>query len=175
MKIEDCFYVGYITKTKGLKGEVQVFFDYDTPDELPFKTLFIALDNKLVPHFVSSYKLHQNKTGLFFFDDMDSIEKAEKLVRKKIYLPNDQKPERSPDEFLITDLRGFILHAEPFGELGKIIDVQEYPQQYIATFLYKNKEMMLPLNDDFILEIDMEAQLLDVKLPDGLIELYLGE
>ena len=173
MKIEDCFYVGYLTKTKGLKGEVQLFFEYDTPNKLSLKTLFLEMDGKLVPHFVSSYKLQNNQTGLFFLDDVDTIEKAEKIIRKRVYLPNKQKPKRDKNEFAITDLKGFMLHAEPYGELGKIIDVHIFPKQYVASFLYKNKEVMLPLNDHFIQKIDRENQLIHVTLPDGLIELYM--
>ena len=57
MKIEDCFYIGYITKTKGLKGEVQIFFEYEEPEDLDLKTVFLEISGKLVPYFVSSYKL----------------------------------------------------------------------------------------------------------------------
>lgn len=175
MKLEDCFYIGYITKTKGLKGEVQLFFEYDSPDDLELEVLFIEIEGKLIPYFVASHKLQHNQTGLFFFDDIDTIEKAEKIIRKKVYLPNSKKPVRDADEFLITDLKGFTLHAEPYGALGEIIDVKEYPQQYIATFIHQNKEVMFPLNDDLIEEIDVEKKILHAQLPEGLLELYLGE
>jgi 16S rRNA processing protein RimM len=105
MKIEDCFYIGYITKTKGLKGEVQVFFEYDEPDDLELETLFVEINGKLIPFFVSSYKLQNNQTGYFFFDDIDTIEKAEKLIRKKIYLPNTLKPEVEPGDITYKDLK----------------------------------------------------------------------
>ena len=88
MKIEDCFYIGYITKTKGLKGEVQIYFEYDDPAELPLDSVFAEINGKLVPFFISSFKLQNNQTGNFYFDDIDTIEKAEALVRKKLYLPN---------------------------------------------------------------------------------------
>ncbi|OYZ56265.1 MAG: 16S rRNA processing protein RimM, partial [Sphingobacteriales bacterium 24-40-4] len=121
MKIEDCFYIGYITKTKGLKGEVQIYFEYDDPTELPLDSVFAEINGKLVPFFISSFKLQNNQTGNFYFDDIDTIEKAEALVRKKLYLPNKLKPVRDEDEFLITDLKGFIVHDETAGELGEII------------------------------------------------------
>lgn len=173
MKIEDCFYIGYITKTKGLKGEVQVFFEYDEPTDLTLDSVFLEINGKLVPYFTSSYKLQNNQTGNFFFDDIDSIEKAETLIRKKIYLPNSLKPVRNDDEFLISDLKGFIVYDKTAGELGEIIEIHEYPQQFIAVVPYKFKEIMFPLNDDLILEIDEEEGILKVDLPEGLIDLYL--
>lgn len=175
MKIEDCFYIGYITKTKGLKGEVQIFFEYDEPADLLIESVFAEIDGKLVPYFVSTYKLQSNQTGNFYFDDVDTIEKAQTLVRKKLYLPETLKPVRDDAEFLITDLKGFIVHDKTAGELGEIIEIHEYPQQFVAVVPYKFKEIMFPLNDDLIVEIDEEGGILKVDLPDGLIDLYVNE
>ena len=172
MKIEDSFYIGYITKTKGLKGEVQVYFEFDEFEELDLSSVFLEINNKLVPFFTSAHKLQTNKTGYFYFEDIDTIEKAEKLVRKKIYLPVEKMPEREEGEFFYTDLKGFVVHDEKHGELGEIVQVHEYPQQFIAVVPYKFTEIMFPLNEDIIQEIDEEASILKVILPDGLIEVY---
>ena len=173
MKIEDCFYIGYITKTKGLKGEVQVYFEYDEPADLPLDSVFAEINNKLVPFFISTYKLQNNQTCNFYLDYIDTIEKAQLLIRKKLFLPNNLKPVRDDDEFLITDLKGFIVHDETAGELGEIIEIHEYPQQFVAVVSYQFKEIMFPLNDDLIVEIDEENGILKVDLPEGLIDLYL--
>lgn len=174
MKIEESFYIGYITKTKGLKGEVQIYFEYDEPENLVLDSVFLEINGKLVPYFVGSYKLQSNQTGNFLFDDVDSIAKAEPLVRKKIYLPEKLRPVRDDDDFSITDLKGFIVHDKTAGELGEIIEIHEYPQQFIAVVPYKFNEVMFPLNDDLILEIDEENGVLKVDLPEGLIDLYTG-
>jgi 16S rRNA processing protein RimM len=173
MKIEDCFYIGYITKTKGLKGEVQVYFEYDEPANLPLDSVFAEINGKLVPFFISTYKLQNNQTGNFYFDDIDTIEKAQTLIRKKLYLLNSLKPVRDDDEFLITDLKGFMVHDQTVGELGDIIEIHEYPQQFVAVVSYKFKEIMFPLNDDLIVEIDEANGILKVDLPEGLVDLYL--
>jgi 16S rRNA processing protein RimM len=123
MKIEDCFYIGYITKTKGLKGEVQVYFEYDEPANLPLDSVFAEINGKLVPFFISTYKLQNNQTGNFYFDDIDTIEKAQTLIRKKLYLLNSLKPVRDDDEFLITDLKGFMVHDQTVGELGQLFPI----------------------------------------------------
>ena len=175
MKIEDCFYIGYITKTKGLKGEVQLFFEYDEPADLNFKTVFIEIGGKLVPFFTSIYKIHTNQTGNFYFDDLDTIEKAQAIIRKKVYLPNSEKPERDPDDFTWFDLKGYIVHDENHGELGEIIEVHEYPQQYIATVHYRFREIMFPLNDNIVQSIDEEGGILHIRLPEGLLDVYLNQ
>lgn len=170
---KDSFEIGYITKTRGLKGEVQLFFLYDEPEDLEMDVLFLDFDEKLVPFFVSSYQLQGNNTGYFFFEDIDHIDKAEDLIRKRVYLPNSKLPERDPDEFFITDLKGFKVYELQHGELGDIVEVNEFPQQYIAVVDYGSTEIMFPLNDDFIIEIDREFKVLKVSLPDGLLDVYL--
>lgn len=174
MKLEDSFYIGYITKTKGLKGEVQVFFEYPEPEDLDLDTIFLEINGKLVPYFVQTCVLQPNQTANIYLEDVDVIEKAEKLVRKKIYLPKTKMPERDPGEFLITDLKGFMVVDEHRGELGEIVEIHEYPQQYVAVVPHQFREILFPLNDDFIQEIDAEKGILKVSLPEGLIDLYLN-
>lgn len=174
MKAEEAYYIGYITKTKGLKGEVQLYFEYDEPELLDLDVVFADINGKMVPFFISSYKLQPNNTGNFFFDDVDHIDKAQPLLRKKIYIPLSKVPEREDEDFHYNDLKGYIVSDETQGELGEIIEVNEYPQQFVATISYQNKEVLFPLNEDMILEIDEEHQTLLVDLPEGLLDIYLN-
>ncbi|AIM38861.1 ribosome maturation factor RimM [Sphingobacterium sp. SG20118] len=172
MTIEESFYIGYISKTRGLKGELQLFFEFEDYQDLDFDVLFAEVNKKLVPYFVDNIKYQANSTAYLNLEDVDHIDKAQPLVRKKIYLPNDKMPERDPDDFRYTDLIGYIVIDETHGELGKITHVQEMPQQFIATVDFNGKELMFPLNDDLMLGIDSEGQVLEVDLPEGLVELY---
>ena len=174
MTKEESFYIGYITKTKGLKGELQLYFEFEDYQDLDLDVIFLELNGKMVPFFVASHKLYENSTGLFYFDDVDYVDKAQPLVKKKAYLPLSKKPEREDDEFYYTDLKGFIAVDETLGELGEIIEVNEYPQQFVATVNYQNKEILFPLNEDFIVEIDDEENILTLDLPEGLLDIYLN-
>ncbi|RYF95434.1 MAG: 16S rRNA processing protein RimM [Chitinophagaceae bacterium] len=175
MKQEEAFYIGYFTKTKGLKGELQLFFEFDDYEALELDVLFADINGKLVPYFVASHKIYPNSTALFYLDDVDHIDKAQPLVKKKVYLPLTKMPERDEDDFQLTDLKGYEVHDETHGELGKIIEVNEYPQQFVATVAHKTREILFPLNDDFIQEIDDEAHILYVDLPEGLLDIYLND
>lgn len=172
MTIDDSFYIGYISKTRGLKGEVQLFFEFEDYKDLDLDIIFLEINKKLVPHFIAQVKLHNNSTAYATFEDVDHIDKAQILVRKKIYLPNDKMPERDPDDFRYTDLVGYLVIDEEHGELGEITHVQEMPQQFIATVDMDGKELLFPLSDDLILGIDAEEEVIEVELPEGLVDLY---
>ncbi|MGY0039580.1 ribosome maturation factor RimM [Pedobacter sp. NJ-S-72] len=174
MTHEEAFYIGYFTKTKGLKGEIQLYFEYDEPGLLDLDVIFADINGKMVPFFVSVCKMQPNSTGNIYLDDIDHIDKAQPLLKKKVYLPLSKMPDRDDEDFHYTDLKGFIVSDETHGELGEIIEVNEYPQQFVATVSYKEKEILFPLNDDMIVEIDEDAGTLLVDLPEGLLDIYLS-
>jgi len=175
MDYNESFKIGYITKTRGLKGEVQLFFEFNDPELLDLDLIFIEINRQLVPFFVSSYKLQSNNTGYFFLEDIDHIDKAQELLRKSVFLPNSKMPEREEGEFLIEDLKGFNVFDSNYGELGIILEINEYPQQFVASVSYKSQEILFPLSDDFIEEIDEERKELHINLPDGFLDIYLNQ
>lgn len=172
MKIEDHFRIGSFAKTKGLKGEIQLYVDQDNLDAIKFNAVFVDMAGKLVPYFVSSIK-YQSNGAYLFLEDVDTVEKASKLLKKDVYLPNKLKPKKKKQEFTLKDLKGFIAIDENEGELGEILEIQELPQQYIASVHYKNREVLFPLNTDIIKGIDLEGGEVYIDLPEGLLDIYL--
>lgn len=144
MNIEDCFRIGSVLKTKGLKGEMHLYVDFEGLNGIKFNTIFIEIAGKLVPHFVHSIKYLQKHGAYLTLEDVDSIEKAALLVRKNIYLPNKLKPAATEKEFTLYDLKGFTAVDVNEGELGVITDIHEFPRQLIAALVYKNCEVLFP-------------------------------
>ena len=173
MTTEDCFRIGSILKPKGLKGELHIYVDFDGIEAVKFNTVFIETAGKLVPYFVASIKYLQKNAAYLFLEDVDTIEKAATLAKKDIYLPNKLKPKKKEAEFTLFDLVGFTAIDDYEGELGKITDVQEYPQQILATVTYKNCEVLFPLNEEIIKGIDVVRESVRVDLPEGLLDIYL--
>jgi len=175
MKIQDCFRVGSVLKTKGLKGEMQLYVDFDELEDIDFDAIFVEIGGKLAPFFVESIKYNShNHQAYLYLEDVDTVEKASALVRKDIYLPNKLKPVKSEEDFTLFDLEGFTVIDEHEGELGIITEINEYPQQLVASVTYKGVEVLFPLNEDIITGIDVVKEILSVDLPEGLLEIYLG-
>ncbi|PJJ83465.1 ribosome maturation factor RimM [Mucilaginibacter auburnensis] len=173
MKIEDHFRIGSVLKTKGLKGEMQLYIDFDGLEAIKFNALFIEIGGKLAPYFVQSIKYNQKNSAYLYLEDVDTVEKASLLVKKDIYLPNKLKPKKKKEEFTLKDLKGFIAIDETEGELGEITDILEYPQQILAAVNYEGKEVLFPLNGTFIKGIDVEGGEVYLDLPEGLLDIYL--
>lgn len=173
MKIEDHFRIGSVLKTKGLKGEMQLYVDFDGVEAIKFNALFIEIGGKLAPYFVQSIKYNQKNSAYLYLEDIDTVEKASILVKKDIYLPNKLKPKKKKEEFTLKDLKGFIAIDEKHGELGEISDVLEYPQQILASVNYNNREVLIPLNGTFIKGIDVEGGEVYFELPEGLLDIYM--
>jgi 16S rRNA processing protein RimM len=175
MSSGDYVEIGFITKTHGLKGELQISFSYDHPEKLKLKSVYIEIGGKMVPYFVSQFKLSQKQLGYFLFEDINHIDKAQPLAKKKIFLAKRLMPKKSKEEFTFKDLKGFTVIDEQEGELGEILEVREYPQQFLATVIYQEKEILFPLSEDLILGIDIENKVLNIELPDGLLDVYLQD
>ena len=174
MKSEEFVEIGYITKTHGLKGDVQVAFTYHEPEKLKMNAVFLEIAGKMVPYFVSNFKHSQQTTGYFLFEDIDHIDKAKALVKKKVFLQQKMMPKKKKEEFTFKDLQGFTAIDNQHGELGEILSVREYPQQLLATVNYQEKEVLFPLSEDFIEDIDIANRVLKIDLPEGLLDVYLS-
>jgi len=173
MTTEDCFRIGSTIKTKGLKGELHAYIDFEDIEDVKFKSVFLETGGKLVPYFVSSIKYLQKNAAYLVLEDVGTIEKASLLIKKNIYLPKKLKPKKKEKEFTLMDLKGFTAIDDNEGELGVITDIQEYPQQLIATVTYKGCEVLFPLNEEVVKGIDVVKELVRVDLPDGLLDIYL--
>ncbi len=172
MDKDDLECIGKIAKTKGLKGEVFVQLRIDSFENLEASKIFyLEMNKKFIPFFCTMASIKQTKL-LLALDEIQTVEQAQKLVNIPVYLPKSIFPEPS-DELLYTDLEGFLVIDANSGELGILEEVLEYPQQFIARLVYKNKELLFPLNEELITRIDEEAKKLYVDLPDGLISIYI--
>ena len=65
----------------------------------------------------------------------------------------------------------FEIHDKILGKIGIIEEIIEYPQQEMAAIKFQEKEVLIPLNEQLILTIDAENKVIEMDLPDGLLEL----
>jgi len=172
MNPESCFPVGKIVKIHGLKGEINALLEVEHPEQLLKKeSFFVEINKKLVPFFVQKCSIHSNK-AIIKFEDVDSPESAQALVRSVLFLPAS---EYEPEEDSLLQIQGYIVMDANLGELGKVKEIYNTPGQDLLSMIYKEKEVLIPVNDNIILKADHRKKKLMVNLPEGLLDLYLEQ
>ena len=63
METKGYFRIGTILKTKGLKGELNMYVDFEGLEKIKLDAVFIEITGKLVPYFVSSIKYLQKNAA----------------------------------------------------------------------------------------------------------------
>lgn len=175
MTKEDCYLVGKLTKTHGLKGEMAIWLDVDYPEEYEdLESILVEMKGELIPYFVEEIQIRANKS-IIKFEDVDSIEAAQKLINCELYLPNENLEELDDDQFYYHEIIGFDIVDDTQGKLGKVTAVYTNEAQDLIAMNYQNQEILIPVSDEIVKTIDREKKELYTNLPEGLIEVYLDE
>ena len=173
MTKEECFYLGRVAKTHGIKGEITIKLDVDDPSAyLGMKYFFLEINKVLTPFFVDKI----TDSGDKFFvsvQDVKTVEAASALTGKNVYLPLELLPKLSGKQFYYHEVKGFVLVDTQKGELGPIHDIIEYPTQAIIQVMKDGKEILIPILEQVIQKVDRKAKKLYVTAPEGLIDMYL--
>ena len=173
MKKEDCYYLGRITKAHGLKGEIQCYFDVnDQMDYVGLDAFFVEFNNGLMPLFIEKINLKKPGKVIVRLEDHSSIDDIDYLISKGLYLPNASLPELNDDQFYYHEIKGFRVIDEREGDIGPITDVLEYSSQPLIQVDFNGNELLFPISDEVIANVDKENKVMNVKLTEGLLDIY---
>ena len=174
MRKEDCFYLGKIAKKFSFKGEVLLYLDTDEPELYEnMESVFVEFNKNLVPFFIQNSSLHKNDFLRVQFEDVDSEEEADSILNCDVYLPLSMLPKLSGNKFYFHEVIGFEIEDKRLGVFGKIVSINDTTAQPLFEVLNGEVEMLIPMIDHFLVEIDRKNKKVVMDLPEGLIEMYL--
>ena len=150
---------GEVVTTHGVRGELKVLPWGDSPE---FLCAFTRVRIGGREHKVESCRV-QKTCNLLKIQGVDSMEDAQALRGKTVEVWRSEAPE------------GLIFAAELIGmsvvadgtEIGKITDVLDYPGNKVYV-VSGEKEYMIPAVKAFILDTDMEKEIMQVRLIEGM-------
>ena len=179
--------VGVITSTHGLKGEVKIYPTTDDPQR--FKKLKeTILGERETDHFSGSAspnytvpvgtKLHPESVKFFKqfvivkFKEYSTIEQVEAIKGRELWVDRDHAVKLAPGEHFIADLIGLKVVSDEGADLGELTDVlQTGANDVYEVKMPSGKEILIPVIDDCVLEINEEEGFVRVHLLDGLLDL----
>lgn len=174
MKIEDCFYLGKIVKKYSFKGELLAKLDTDQPDLYDdLDAVFVKLKRDFLPFFIEKSSLHKSDLLRLKFEDIDTEEDADQLLKCELYLPLEFLPKLEGNKFYYHEITGFTVEDASFGTVGKITGVNDNTSQPLFEIARGSVEILIPVNDDIIKKVDRATKTIHIDAPEGLIDLYL--
>lgn len=175
MTKEECFYLGRIVGKFSFKGEVLIKLDTDEPElYTEMESVFVEYNDNLVPFFIERSYLHKSTLLRAKFEDIDTEEDAEDMVGADLYLPLEQLPQLDANQFYYHEIIGFDVVDSSHGNIGKIVSINDSTAQALFEIEKNGRQILIPMNDEFIQKVDKPNKTINVVTPEGLIDLYLS-
>lgn len=175
MRKEDCFQLGNITKQHGYKGDVSVHLDVDDTSKYEqLKAVFIERGTALIPYFIEKMEVKSGGQYKVTFEGVHGAHAAEELVGANLFLPLTQLEPLTGKKFYYHEVIGYMIEDASKGEIGPIEDIIDFSVNPLAKVVREDTEILIPLNDDVIEALDRKNKVMHVKLPEGLLDLYLN-
>jgi 16S rRNA processing protein RimM len=174
MRKEECFYLGKIAKKFSFKGEVLIYLDTDEPELYEnMESIFVEYNKNLVPFFIENSSFHKNDFLRVKFEDVDNEAEADAILNHEVYLPLSMLPKLEGNKFYFHEVIGFEIEDKRIGIFGKIVSINDTSAQPLFEVINGNVEILVPMIDQFLVQIDRENKKVIMDLPEGLVEMYL--
>lgn len=173
-------FIGKITKSHGLKGEVMfVLDDNSIRFSNQIKLLLLAKKNAIaVPYFIQSFQIRP--TGILIkFESINSPNEAKSIVHTDVFSEEKylekKENEIESENYSNPKYTGFELHDKNFGIVGKIKMTLNFPGQTVFSIEHSaGAEILLPANKTMIEKISEKEKIIYYNAPEGLIEMYIS-
>ena len=150
--------VGYITRTKGVRGEVKVEVLAHTPQR------FNQIDQVVVqkegfadrPLRIESWRLDPPGIRVKFSGFDNPEDAAQSLVKGYITVAADQRAQLPEDVYYIADLVGCQAVKQEDGQpIGQIVEVLNMPSTDVYVVRGGRREILVPAVGDYIVSVSI--------------------
>ena len=159
---EQVISIGRITRTHGKRGEIQCLTTNEYWENTDATFLVLSINNILVPFRVLDWRGKGSDSLIFQLDRITDEQSAQPLIGCQAYMLTT---DLSEDEELMPtwqSLTGYRVLDTDQGELGTIIHVDETT---INTLVTLDNDLLIPLHEDFIIDINQENKIITICLP----------
>lgn len=158
---------GQIVGTHGVSGEVRVNPWCDEPSFLTgFKQLYLDENGNNIINVKKARTA--NNVVLVKFENIDSIESAEKMRGKVVYIKRDDA--NLEGRHFIQEIIGCEVFDTENTILGKITDIINLPANDVWQIENNGNNYLFPAIDQFIVSIDVEKERIVINPLEGIFD-----
>lgn len=168
--MEDFFRVGVIANTHGIRGEVKVFPTTDDVKRFDYlKEAYIDAGKEKIKVEVSNVRYFKNLV-IVKFKDIDNINDIERYKGKDLLVTRENALPLEEGEYYLADIIGANVYTEDGNLFGSLEDVIETGANLVYSVQHEGKEVLLPVIDDCVKEVNVEEKKVIVHIMKGLLD-----
>lgn len=166
--------LGRVQKPHGLKGELCIELYADSPSLFEdLSRVYLQLPGKKPkPCVLESWRAHQGRV-LVQVDRSQGRDQAEQWRGAELLARERDLPFEDHDGIGPEDLIGLAVVGKDGKPVGILDDVRDVAGQELWFIRDEaDNEILLPAVEEFVLDIDLESEVITIDPPDGLLDLY---
>ncbi len=163
-------HIGTLIKPHGYKGEMLLKGKAELLKDLrEGNALFIDISGQRIPFFIEEFSAEPSlDRGIIKFEFIDSNTEARKYSGCELW--SGIKPGQKGNKVLsVNEYIGFTVIDKDTGISYTVTDYYESEANPVLLLEYGKKEVMLPLNADYVLSVDVSKKTIEAAFPEGLV------
>ncbi|ACV69307.1 ribosome maturation factor RimM [Desulfohalobium retbaense] len=167
--------IGRIAKPLGLRGEVCLEPHADFPFVFAsLERIYLQFERRRPkPYAVLSHRVHKGRDVLLLHG-IEGRDAAESIRGREVLARARDLPEPDDAVLLRQDLPGCRVELEDGAWVGEVLEVQDNRAQDVWVILGpQGQEILFPVCEAFVLDVDLERRVVVIRPPEGLLDLYL--
>ena len=165
MKKPDLQYLGEFIKLFSFKGELIFYSELKSVFVENLGSLFVNFNESYVPFQIIKVKSHKKNNYRTQLQNVNSESEAKRLLKKDIYIERIENSDNS--DYLVDNFK--VYNNNKY--IGVVISTINKTEQSIMEVKMSDKVVLIPLVDQFIVEINDEELKIDMNLPEGLLDI----
>ena len=169
--MQNCFEIGKVAGTHGLKGTLRVFPTTEDPSRFELLKEFIIENKGKQETFHIEKIAYHKKFVLVTVKELKDINEAELYKGAGIWIPEEQALPLEENEYYMRDLYGLAVVTEEGEELGALADIYETGANDVYAIRQEGKkDLLIPAIQQCIVSVDIKNRIMVVRLLEGLRE-----
>lgn len=164
--------IGRIVNTHGIRGELKIVSETDFPERFETGSFLFIVDtqDKQTPVKVQSARLHKNMY-IVKFEQFGNINEVEKYKGSLLKMEEKYQQPLEEGEYYYHEIIGCKVITEEGQELGAVSEILTPGANDVwVVNRPQGKELLLPVIDDVVLEVDVASKTIRIHLMEGLLE-----
>ena len=164
--------LGTLTKPYGTKGSLLLRIkDLKAEEIKEWASVFVEIDGLLVPFFIGNFQIKSLDSLILKFEGINSETKARELAMYNVYVRKDQVKRHKKSVKNISGIHGYRVMDRKLGFIGIAGEIMDLAKNPLLIVNIENRELLIPVHEDIIIEINEKDKVINIDAPDGLFEL----